>query len=239
MKQLNLTLPSPEENLACDEALLDHLEENGGDEILRFWEPRRFFVVLGYARPLRTDVHVERCRPLDVPILRRCSGGGTVLQGPGCLNFSLLLKTDSRAPLRTITSSNQTILQRHAKALSGLLHRPVQKAGDTDLMIDGWKFSGNAQRRKRRWILFHGTFLLSLDLETMEYLLPVPDRQPFYRRRRRHRKFLRNLGVPAESIRNALAQAWSCRTRAPAVPLQKIQRLVQERYSLPAWTHRL
>ena len=37
MKQLDLTLPSPAENLACDEALLDWCEENGGEEILRFW----------------------------------------------------------------------------------------------------------------------------------------------------------------------------------------------------------
>ena len=47
MKWIDLTYDSPAENLACDEALLDHCEEGGEGEILRFWEPSAFFVVLG------------------------------------------------------------------------------------------------------------------------------------------------------------------------------------------------
>ena len=35
---LDLTLPSPVENLALDDALLEELDERGGDPILRFWE---------------------------------------------------------------------------------------------------------------------------------------------------------------------------------------------------------
>ena len=51
MTFLDLTLPTPAENLAGDEALLDWFEENGGDGVLRFWEPANYFVVVGYARP--------------------------------------------------------------------------------------------------------------------------------------------------------------------------------------------
>ena len=40
MKYFDFTLPTPAENLACDEALLEACER-GGDEILRFWEPKR------------------------------------------------------------------------------------------------------------------------------------------------------------------------------------------------------
>jgi len=37
MNYLDLTLPSPEENLACDEALLELCDEGLGDEVLRVW----------------------------------------------------------------------------------------------------------------------------------------------------------------------------------------------------------
>ena len=47
MQILNLTLPSPEENLACDEALLDACEEGARPETLRFWEPERHFSTTG------------------------------------------------------------------------------------------------------------------------------------------------------------------------------------------------
>ena len=49
MKLCDLTLATPEENLACDEALLDLCEAGHSGDILRFWEPSRHFVVLGYA----------------------------------------------------------------------------------------------------------------------------------------------------------------------------------------------
>ena len=91
MKWLDHTLATPAENLACDEALLDLCEE-AGVEILRFWESRQIFVVVGYGNRVASEVNVEECRRRGVPILRRCSGGGTVVQGPGCLNYNLTLR---------------------------------------------------------------------------------------------------------------------------------------------------
>ena len=85
MKLCDLTLGTPEENLACDEALLDLCEAGGSDELLRLWALPRYFVVLGYANKAATEVNLPLCRKLTVPVLRRCTGGGTVLQGPACL----------------------------------------------------------------------------------------------------------------------------------------------------------
>ena len=98
MKCLDLTLRTPAENLACDEGLLDFCEGGCGHEILRFWEPQTHFVVLGHANRVATEVDREACERLGIPVLRRCSGGGTVLQGPGCLNYSLILKFPCTAP---------------------------------------------------------------------------------------------------------------------------------------------
>ena len=81
MKHLDLTLPSPAENLAGDEALLDWCEENEGEEALRFWESPETFVVVGYANKIAAEVNVATCEAKGIPIFRRCSGGGLSLAG--------------------------------------------------------------------------------------------------------------------------------------------------------------
>jgi lipoate-protein ligase A len=155
MHCLDATLPSPAANLACDEALLDACEGDSGAEVLRFWEPREYFVVAGFSNAVAREADLEACRRSGVRVLRRCSGGGTVLQGPGCLNYSLVLKIASRPELETIPAANRHIMGRHREALSAALGRQVEVCGVTDLAISGRKFSGNSQRRKRRALLFH------------------------------------------------------------------------------------
>ena len=58
MNLLDLTLPSPAENLALDEALLDAAETGNSNETLRFWESPTPFVVVGYANKIQTEVNV-------------------------------------------------------------------------------------------------------------------------------------------------------------------------------------
>src|ERR1017187_6759667 len=62
MKCLDLTLPGASANLACDEALLEACEDSPEEETLRFWEPRHYFVVLGYANRAALEVNVAACR---------------------------------------------------------------------------------------------------------------------------------------------------------------------------------
>lgn len=222
MKFLELTLPTPAENLACDEALLDLCEQNEGNGgILRFWEAREHFIVLGYSNKAHTEVHLDRARQDGVPVLRRCTGGGAVLQGPGCLNYSLILPITAQ-----VTETNQLIMHRHAAALGG------EVRGHSDLTLGELKFSGNAQRRKRRYLLFHGSFLLNLDIERIERLLPMPSREPDYRQHRAHREFLRNVSRP---YRLALRQCWRADETLTDVP--DISTLVRV-YSSDEWTHK-
>src|SRR5262249_5635674 len=151
-------------NLACDEVLLDLCEAGSLGDVLRFWEPSQYFVVVGYANQVAVEVNLDFCERHEIPVLRRCSGGGAVLQGPGCLNYSLVLSIGSAAALESITETNDYILQRHQNTLQSLLHAPVEKQGHTDLTIGGLKFSGNAQRRRKNFLLFHGSFLLHEDI---------------------------------------------------------------------------
>jgi len=232
MKCLDLTLPAPAANLACDEALLDACEEQGS-EALRFWEPQEYFVVLGFSNHLAREVDAAACRRENVPICRRCSGGGTVLQGPGCLNYSLILNIDDDAALETITSANCHIMSKHKAALEAHLGQPVQVRGHTDLAWNELKFSGNAQRRKRRALLFHGTFLLGFDLAMIDRFLPMPSRQPEYRQNRSHQEFLTNLPLAAGEIKEALRKTWAAHEPLEAVP--DWERLAAEKYAFDSW----
>jgi lipoate-protein ligase A len=235
LRILDLTLPTAAENLACDEALLDAAEAGHGTALLRFWEPGQHFIVLGYANKVVEEVNAEACRKRGVPILRRCSGGGSVLQGPGCLNYSVILRIDSDPALQTISGTNRLVMERHRDALATLLRQPVTVEGHTDLALHELKFSGNSQRRKRGWLLFHGTFLFDFDIALMEELLRPPARQPRYRRQRSHVEFLTQLPLSAATVKAALQKVWQAEPQPIEVPQAQIAQLVAERYAREEW----
>jgi lipoate-protein ligase A len=235
MKLCDLTLGTPEENLAGDEVLLDLCEAGESDELLRLWALPRYFVVVGYANKTSTEVNLPFCRQHGIPVLRRCTGGGTVLQGPGVLNYSLVLRIDGAGPCQSIPATNKFILERHRDVLASLACAPVEWQGQTDLAIGGLKFAGNAQRRRRRFLLFHGTFLLHLDISLVEKALPLPSRQPDYRLNRSHADFLLNLNVPPQSLKAALARAWGAAGALEPIPWDQIARLAKEKYALAEW----
>jgi len=218
---LDLTLPSPVENLALDEALLEEAEEHQSDPVLRFWESDRYVVVLGRSSRLLDDVHVDACHADSVAILRRASGGGTVLQGPGCLSYAFVMPLNMSADLRDIRSSNTFVLHRLAKALS-LCQPGVGMQGISDLAIEGRKISGNAQRRTRNALLFHGTIIYRMDAEVIARYLKQPKRQPQYRRDRSHREFLRTIDVPVEDVKKAIAEAWHAHTKLGSWPSERM-----------------
>ena len=110
--------------------------------------------------------------------------------------------------------------------------------GDTDLTLDGRKFSGNAQRRRRRFVLFHGTFLLALDLELIQSLLPPPSKQPAYREGRSHLEFVRNVPLQPAQLKEALQKAWQAHEPLLDVPTAAIEQLVAQKYSRPEWNLR-
>jgi lipoate-protein ligase A len=234
MKYFDFTFPTPAENLAGDEALMDLCENGLEGEILRFWEPKTPFVVLGYANQAAREVNLEACKREGIPVLRRCSGGGTVVQGPGCLNYSLILRMDA-GPLRSITGTNKFIMEQHVAALGPLLKTGGQIQGHTDLALTNLKFSGNAQRRLRNCLIFHGTFLLNFNISLIEKLLPMPSKQPCYRENRSHADFLTNLNLPAADVKLALRRIWNAEEALTIVPLEKINELVLSRYSRDEW----
>jgi len=249
MKLLDLTLPRPAENIAGDEALFDAAEVGAGGEVLRFWESPEHFIVVGYANKVSAEVNIAACEARGIPILRRCSGGGTVVQGPGCLNYALVLRITADGPLHNIGIANQFIMRQNRAAVATLNPQPLGTAkrsgdgstlnvairGHTDLVISERKFSGNSQRRRKHFLLFHGTFLLNFDLALVSELLSMPSKQPEYRECRAHGEFLMNLNVSADKVKAALRQAWKAEELLKNPPLEKITTLAREKYATREW----
>jgi lipoate-protein ligase A len=238
VKCCDLTLATPEENLACDEVLLELCESGSLEAVLRFWEPPRYFVVIGYGNHVAAEVNRDFCQRHDIPILRRCTGGGAVLQGPGCLNYSLFLPMAGSPALTAISGTNDHVLERHQRALQTLLRAPVEKSGFTDLTIGGLKFCGNAQRRKKTFLLFHGSFLLNADMDLIEKALPMPSHQPDYRASRSHADFLMNLKIPVQMLKGSLVKAWEAAEPLPTPPLEQITKLANAKYRHDSWNYK-
>lgn len=235
---LDLTMHSPEENLALDEALLEHAERNDGPQVLRFWESDKHFVVLGAGGKVAEEVDVEKCERDGIKILRRCSGGGTVLQGPGCLNFQVVLHCTSHLELRTIESTNRYILQRTVAALSEV-KLFVDQRGTSDLALDDRKISGTAQRRKKKFVLFHGTLLYAFDLGLVSRYLTEPVKRPEYRQARAHSAFVRNLPLSnVARLKDLITHTWGTTSILEKPPLELMQKLVSEKYSQSDWNRR-
>ena len=238
MKYIELTLPDPASNLACDEALFELFEAaHGTGGLLRIWEPENHFVVLGHSNRIDSEVDIAACESERLSIFRRLSGGGTVMQGPGCLNYSLILKNGVDIPVG-IKESFQFVLEHHKRCIEQMIGDRVDIAGVSDLVIRGEKFSGNAQYRKRRFSLVHGTLLLHLNPAIVDRCLQLPSKQPAYRQNRSHGCFMRNLHLDAMNVREALRSIWSATDQFTDVPKARIADLEKNRYRRPDWTRK-
>lgn len=234
MRLLDLTLDTPAENLALEEALLEYAESEEA-ECIRLWESAGHFVVLGAGSPIRSEVNLSACEADDIPVLRRISGGGTVLQGPGCLNYTIVLDRENRTGLDTIVGTNSFVLGKIGEAIVRCGHDQPAIQGISDLTNGPLKFSGNAQRRRKRFVLFHGTILHNFDLELISKYLGNPEKMPDYREARDHRSFLMNLDVDAAPLREAIIDAWGAADPIADWPAERTKKLARTKYADQDW----
>lgn len=230
----------PALNLALDEALLESAEA-GAENVLRFWESPIVFAVIGVGQRVREEVHVEACEADGIPVMRRCSAGGAVLQGPGSLNFTLCVRYDTWPECRSLHDSYCEILKGVLRGLAGIgFHGSIE--GVSDLAIEGRKFSGNAQKRKRESFLHHGTLLYgACDLPMRPYLTE-PKRRPDYRGEREHGDFVTRLPLNRAELTRAVHAGWTLdgATRGALSPeiRARAEYLAETKYRTREWTMR-
>ena len=200
--------PTVAENLAVDDALARTAWESGRCA-LRFWWGGPPAVVMGSSERPDHVVDEAACARFGVEVLKRSTGGGSVLQTSGVLNYALVTPAPARLDLKGAFRLGTDLICAILDAF-GLTGAPE---GTSDVAVGGRKLSGNAQARRWRALLIHGTLLVDFDHTLAEAVLKHPPREPEYRRGRSHRDFLvtlRSLGVRGDRAaieRVALAAA--------------------------------
>jgi lipoate-protein ligase A len=146
MQYLDLTLPTPEENLALDEAILMEAEAlNDGRETLRFWESATPMVVVGRSSKVVVEVNCAACRRDGVPVLRRPSGGAAIVAGPGCLMYALVLDLKARPALRMLEHAHEAVLGTILEALQTWIPTAA-RCGTSDLAIEPAKAANGREK---------------------------------------------------------------------------------------------
>ena len=257
------SLPSPEENLAWDEAILEladtPTEEPSSQssptrnlELLRVWEMPKVCVVVGRSSRIEQEVQLESCRQDGVPVLRRMSGGASIVAGPGCFMYSVLLSLDRRPECRALDIAHKTVMEKtrdgllRALAIHGV-QLPLGIQGVCDLTISNRKISGNSLRIKRRWLMYHGTLLIDFPLDAISRYLATPPKQPEYRERRTHDEFVVSLAdcIPDRtqfyrSLTQSLSSVWDATSPWTSHPFREelstqVELWMERRYRDSNW----
>ena len=238
---LDVELPTVAENLALDEAILAEAHDGLLEGlVVRAWMVGQPTVVLGSSSHVSQEVDLAACEAAGVGLVRRPSGGLTVVVGPGCLMWTVVARWPEPAP--SIDRVHAAVLDPLAEALRAA-GRPVVRCGSSDLAIESAgelrKVSGNALRVRRQAVLYHGTLLDAFDLGLVTRVLRHPPREPDYRAGRDHDSFLANLGLGRGPLEAAVRQAFAAGQPRYGWPQDRVAELVRERYGDTAWTHRL
>lgn len=228
----DISLLSPSENIIFDEVLLKLADLDQSPETIRFWESPNPFVVLGRICKVEDDLRIDHLLEDSIPVLRRGSGGGTVLQGRGCLNFSLILSKQKDKQLDDIKLSYQYILSRIVQALSKAgIDAKYLPISDIALNSTQKKISGNAQKRGKSFILHHGTLLYNFDLSLIEKYLKIPKSMPDYRENRNHSDFVTNISIDVDVFKKEMCEVFEAEqsnNKVSDAEKQLIEELIEE-----------
>lgn len=175
-------------NVLLDETLARSAFSTGRS-LLRFWWGTDLAVVVARSERIEEVTWPDRCRRDGVAIVRRATGGGAVLQGPGVLNYSWTAPDDGLFPVDRAFALGALLIRR---ALAGLGIVAAMR-GISDVAVGDRKISGSAQARINRGILLHGTLLVDLEPDLVSRYLKHPPREPDYRRGRSHAEFIASL----------------------------------------------
>ena len=153
---------NPYENLAVEEYLL----RTADDDVFMLWQNEPT-VVIGKNQNAYAEVDLAVAREKGIHVSRRITGGGAVYHDLGNVNFSFICANNSETGLDFARFTAPIV-----KALAAIGLR-VELSGRNDLLLDGQKFSGNAQYSAGGRTLHHGTLLFDADLAVLaRYLRP-------------------------------------------------------------------
>jgi len=164
----------------------------------------------------------------SIPIIRRYSGGGTVIVDEDTLFVSFIFQKKIH-PFPCYPKSLLLWSERLYKRALGLSQFHLR---ENDYVIGEKKCGGNAQYMQKDRCVHHTTFLWDFQLHLMQCLL-YPEKTPAYRAGRSHSDFLcrmKNHLLHRETLFEALKATLKREFHLRDVPLSKVLPLLSKDY---------
>lgn len=181
-------------NMAVDEVLLEDVAAGAPPTVRVYgWQPPA--VTLGYGQRADRELDLAACRALGVDVVRRVTGGRAVLHWNE-LTYSVLCHEDEERLAGSIEESHRRIAECLAAGMRRLgvavelergTRRRRQGPGETalhhpcfastarwEVVANGRKLIGSAQRRVRGALLQHGSVLMGPEHRRLLDLLAGP-----------------------------------------------------------------
>lgn len=157
----------PYYNLAFEEYVLRGRMD--GDYLL-LWQNDNT-VVVGQNQNAEGEINRAFVEKHRINVVRRSTGGGAVYHDLGNLNYSFITDAENADRETTLRFTEPVVA-----ALKGL-GLQAETSGRNDILIEGRKVSGTAQRLYRHRILHHGTLLFNANSEMASGALRVDPRK--------------------------------------------------------------
>lgn len=167
--------------LQIEEALLRLNDENWC--IINEGSP--LSIIMGISGKPEELVNREKMEQSPIPLIKRYSGGGTVIVDSNTLFVSLIFQKE----VYDFPCFPEPILRWSEGFYKEALSIPNFALRENDYVIGNLKCGGNAQYIKKDRFVHHTTFLWDFEKRSMEYLLH-PKKTPTYRQGRPHTDFL-------------------------------------------------
>jgi lipoate-protein ligase A len=141
-------------NLAAEGYLIDNFDE----DIVMLWRNDNT-VVVGKNQNTIEEIDSRYVAEHGISVVRRLTGGGAVFHDMGNVNYTIIQSYQEGL------FSNYAYFTETVRDFLQELGVNAMLSGRNDLMIDGKKFSGNAQCVRKGRMMHHGTLMFSSDVK--------------------------------------------------------------------------
>lgn len=162
--------------------------ESGEDYII--WQPDDIYIVLGRSNYPDKSLKEDLVLKDKVKVLKRPSGGETVVLTPNMLVFSIKISAEKLQHPKSIfnTINSSLITEFSNKGVSD-----VHSRGISDLSIGEQKILGSSMYLKDNVYFYHAVLNISEKPDFISQYIKHPSREPDYRKGRDHSKFITSL----------------------------------------------